>query len=64
MNNLTKTEKIRLRKHDTCPICGGKITEFDDCSVLKTPYGRFIAYNFFHTKCLIDKYEGRLHEVS
>lgn len=64
MNNLTKTEKIRLKNNNLCPICGEKITEFDDCKVLKTPYGKFIAYNFFHTKCLIEKYEKRINNVS
>lgn len=64
MNNLTKTEKMRLKRNNRCPICGNAISEFDDCTVLKTPYGKYIAYNFFHTKCLIEKYETRMHSVS
>lgn len=64
MNNLTKTEKMRLKRNNLCPICGKTISEFDDCTVLKTPYGKFIAYNFFHTKCLIDKYKTRMNVVS
>ena len=56
--NLTAWEKMRLKNHDTCPLCGNKITEFDDCTMVKTPYGKYIAYNFFHTKCLIANYDS------